>query len=392
MKVALDATPLLGVRTGVGAFCAGALAALAERTDLDVGAFAVSWRRRGELDRLLPPGVHNVQRAMPARPLHVTWSHLSGPPVEWFIGPVDVVHGTNYVVPPARRAARVVTVHDLTTVRFPELCDAASLQFPRLVRRAARSGAWVHTPSRFVAQEVVAELGVDPARVRPVHHGIPGVGPRGVDAYIESADEDRRRREGEGESHDQLPNDFLPRDARRYVLGIGTIEPRKDYPALVRAFDVATQRIDDVALVIAGADGWGTSAFERALDGARRRDRVVRLGYVAPQSLSSLLAGAAAVAYPSVYEGFGFVPLEAMAAGIPVVATAAGAIPEVVADGALLVAPGDDAALAEALVTVLCDEASRSALVERGRLRAASFTWEACAEGLAELYAAAADD
>ncbi len=171
--MAIDATPLLGTRTGVGRFCEGALGALATEPGLEVEAFAVTWRRRRRLPPLVPARVDVHQRAMPARPLHLAWAHLGGPVVEWFVGPADVVHGTNFVVPPTRRAARVVTVHDLTTVRFPELCDRSTLGFPRMVRRAVADGAWVHTPSRFVADEVVAELGVDPARVRVVYHGVP---------------------------------------------------------------------------------------------------------------------------------------------------------------------------------------------------------------------------
>ena len=108
-----------------------------------------------------------MRTAMPARPLHLAWRHLEQPPVEWFVGRADVVHGTNFVVPPTRRAARVVTVHDLTTVRFPEMCDEPTLRFPALIRRAVAQGAWVHTPSQYVADEVVAELGVDKTRVVP---------------------------------------------------------------------------------------------------------------------------------------------------------------------------------------------------------------------------------
>ena len=122
----------------------------------------------------------------------------------------------------------------------------------------------------------------------------------------------------------------------------------------------------------------------------RCRDRIVRLGYVDDDGLARWLAGAAVLAFPSVYEGFGFPPLEAMAAGVPVVATAAGAVPEVVGDGAVLVAPGDVDALAGALVAVLGDADVRAALIDKGRCRAARFTWEACGAGLAELYADAA--
>jgi glycosyltransferase involved in cell wall biosynthesis len=318
----------------------------------------------------------------------MSWSHLPGPPVEWFIGPVDVVHGTNYVVPPTRRAGRVVTVHDLSALRYPQLCDASTLEFPRLVRRAVAAGAWVHTPSRYVADEVIEELAVDPGRVRAVHHGIPGQG-----RVLGSGPDSRCRPDPTvpagrgGDDHDDAG---MPPGTKRYVLAVGTVEPRKDYPSLVHAFDMLAEKLEDVALVIAGVDGWGAGALDDALVRSRRSDRIARLGYVTPARLERLLARAAVVAYPSVYEGFGFVPLEAMAAGVPVVATAVGAIPEVAGDGALLVPPADVDSLAEALESVLSDEAARSDLVQRGRLRANSFTWEACAEGLANLYSQAA--
>jgi glycosyltransferase involved in cell wall biosynthesis len=369
LRVAVDATPLLGTRTGVGRFCEGALGALAGLTQLDVDAFAVTWRRRGRLPPLVPAGIDVRQRAMPARPLHLAWSRLGGPAIEWFVGPADVVHGTNYVVPPSRRAARVVTVHDLTTVRFPELCDAMSLRFPRLVRRAISEGAWVHAPSRFVADEVVEAFDADPERVRVVYHGV-------APAPLSSP----------GGS----PHPVLPPGTSRYVLAVGTVEPRKDYPGLVRAFGNVAASHPDVALVIAGGDGWGADAFHAAVSSSPSRARIVQLGYVADDVLAPWLAGAAVLAFPSVYEGFGFPPLEAMAAGVPVVASAAGAVPEVVGDGAVLVTPGDTDALAGALLSVLDDAAMRAALVEKGRCRVARFTWEVCGTGLASLYSDAA--
>ena len=368
LRVAVDATPLLGARTGVGEFCRGALsglASLAPAAGLDVSAFAVTWRRRQRLPPALPAGVRSTQRAMPARPLHMAWHHADAPPIEWFVGRVDVVHGTNYVVPPTRLAARVVTVHDLTMIRFPELCDASTLVFPDLVRRAVARGAWVHTPSRYVADEVVAEFGADPGRVRAVPHGVPGR---------------ERRPVGSG------PVLTLPAGTTRYVLAVGTVEPRKDLPGLVRAFDLLAAERPDVALVIAGGDGWGSAVFDDTVAASSFGARVVRTGYVDDATLAALLDDAAVLAFPSVYEGFGLPPLEAMAAGVPVVATAVGAVPEVVGDGGLLVPPGDVDALAGALADVLDDPALGAGLVARGRARASSFTWDACAEGLARLY------
>lgn len=376
LSVGFDATPLLGSPTGVGEFCAGALTGLAARRDVEVSGFAVSWRRRKGIDVLVPDGVATAQRAMPARPLQWSWRHTDRPPLEWFIGRRDVVHGSNFVVPPTAHAARVVTVHDLTVVLYPELCDPPTLAYPALVRRAAAEGAWVHTPSQYVADEVVAELGVDPERVRAVHHGVPPVADQPDEA--DEADE-ADVADGAG----PLP---LPQGCRRYVLAVGTVEPRKDYPGLVAAFDEIAGGDAEVALVIAGADGWGAQRLSNAIAASPARHRIVRAGYLSPTALGRALRRAAVLAYPSRYEGFGFPPLQAMAVGVPVVATAAGAVPEVVGDAAVVVPPGDAEALAAGIQGVLAGGPEVDRLVARGHVRAGCFTWSACAEGLAELY------
>ena len=133
-----------------------------------------------------------------------------------------------------------------------------------------------------------------------------------------------------------MPRD-LPQGTDRYVLAIGTAEPRKDLPGLVRAFDSMASRMHDVALVLAGPPGWGSAALEEAVSRSPFASRIVVTGYV--DDLDRLLSGAAVLAYPSLYEGFGLPTLEAMAAGVPVVTTTAGALPEVVGDAAVLVKP-----------------------------------------------------
>ncbi|HMK97950.1 MAG TPA: glycosyltransferase family 1 protein [Acidimicrobiales bacterium] len=370
LRVALDATPLLIDRAGVGEFCWRALQALAPRADLEVGAFAVSWRRRHGIAPQLPPGVRVLDRPMPARPLHWAWSRLPGPPTELFLGRQDVVHGTNFVVPPAWRAAMVVTVHDLTPVHFPQLVEQATLAFPGLIRKALRRGAWVHTPSNFVAQEVIEVFGAAPERVRAVHHGLT---PRAV---TDSARAQAAR--------------LLPPWARRYVLAVGTVEPRKDFPTLVEAFSRVGKDRPGLALVIAGAERWGSAQLNEAVAASPIGQRVIRLGRVGDEARDALLAGAAVLAYPSRYEGFGFPPLEAMAAGAPVVTTRCGALEEVLGDAALFIDPGDSEALASAIEQVLDDDRERQRLVRGGHERAALYTWEAAAAGLATLYRDAA--
>ncbi|HLG91738.1 MAG TPA: glycosyltransferase family 1 protein, partial [Acidimicrobiales bacterium] len=175
-----------------------------------------------------------------------------------------------------------------------------------------------------------------------------------------------------------------------YVLSLGTLEPRKDVPGLLAAFERLAGSHPGLRLVVAGPDGWGTAAFEQALGRSPFADRVVRLGYLGQAERAGLLRGAAVFAYPSVYEGFGLPPLEAMAVGVPVVCTRAGALPEVVGQAALLVEPGDPEALAGAIACLLDDQAARARLIEAGRRRAAEFSWGSCAAGLEALYRRAA--
>lgn len=308
---------------------------------------------------------------MAARPLHEMWARTGRPPIETWTGRVDVVHGPNFVVPPARRAARVVTVHDLTAWRFPEMVDESSARYPRLVARAIADGAWVHTPSETVADEVVDRLGAARDRVVIVPNGAPDLGPEtdGVTAA------DGRRRAG----------------VDRYVLAVGTVEPRKDLPGLVQAFDAVADSDPELHLLLVGPDGWGVADLDRALHRVTHRDRVLRLGWVDDAGRTALLRGASVVAYPSVYEGFGLVPLEAMAAGVPVVTTRTGAIPEVVGDAAMLVEVGDVDGLADALARTLTDAELRSRLVAAGHERRVTYSWEATVAGLVELYRRAAD-
>jgi len=360
LRVAVDATALLGERTGVGTFVAGALGALAAGGGLDLSAYALSLRGRTALAALLPAGVRALDRPMAAGALLRTWARADTPPIEWWTGPVDVVHGTNFCVPPARGARQIVTVHDLTPLRFPELATGATRIFPTLVRRALARGAHVHTPSAFVAAEVVELLGADPERVHPVHHGVPVQPAAGATAG--------------------------PGVEGPYVLALGTVEPRKGLPDLVAAFDAIAGAFPELRLVVAGPDGWGVEAFQTAVDRSAASSRVVRVGYVDQARAAALLRGAAVLAFPSLYEGFGLPPLEAMAAGVPVVATRAGALPEVLGDAACLVPPGDREALGEALAHVLGDDEVRAGMVARGREQAARFSWEQCAAGLTALY------
>lgn len=363
LRVAVDATPLLDHLTGIGVFTRELLERLAGDPTIDTVPFAVSWRGRDRLRLLLPDGVTPVRRPMAARPLRHSWRLLGFPPIEWWSGSVDVVHGTNFVVPPTRRAASLVTVHDLTPVRFPELCTADTRAYPTLIEAAVERGAHVHTDSEYVAGEVRDHFGLTDERVHAVHLGVadlPDTTP------------------GEG---------AVLAGAERYLLALGTVEPRKDLPLLVEAFAPLVADDPDLHLVIAGPDGWGAGQLDEAIAGSPGARNIVRIRrYVTDLERAALLRDATAFVYPSRYEGFGLPPLEAMAAGTPVVATRAGSLPEVLDDAAVLVPTGDAPALADAIWTVLTDEMRCRQLTSRGSARSREFSWDRTARELTDLY------
>ncbi|MCY4425245.1 MAG: glycosyltransferase family 1 protein [Acidimicrobiaceae bacterium] len=359
MKLAVDATALLLPRTGIGVFTSEVLRALAARPDTRVSAFNTSWRGRGR--RWLPDdaaaGIREVPGRLPTGRVRWLWEYLPVPPLEWFAGFADVVHGTNYAVPPTIRASTVVTVHDVSFEHGPPLCIEGAMFHRRSVRTAIRRGAWIHTVSNYVNEEVCSIFGVSPQRVVTVPNGV-RLAPAG-------------------------PH---PAPGAPYVLALGTADRRKDLTTLVTAFDSLAADHRDLRLVHAGPDGDASDDVASAIDRSPHRDRIERLGWVDDGARAALIEQAAAVAYPSLYEGFGLVPLEAMAAGRPVVTTPVSAIPEVSGDAAVYAAAGDADALADGLHRVLTDTSLAEDLAARGRARAAGYTWERTADGLIDLY------
>jgi glycosyltransferase involved in cell wall biosynthesis len=345
----------------------GVLGAAARRSDLDVSAYAITFRGRDRLGDLVPDGVRVRRGAVPmaATPLRTAWRHADAPRIDRWIGPTDVVHGTNFVVPPTAAAA-VVTIHDLTYLRFPEMCTRLVRQYPVLIDRALARGAVVHTVSEFVRAEVLEHYGLADDRVITVPNGVTAPPP------------------GDGRAGRAIAG------GERYIVAIGTVEPRKDLPGLVTAFDLVAAGDADLRLVIAGADGWGADALSAAIARSPHAHRITRTGWVTDEARAGLLAGAVSLVLPSRYEGFGLPAIEAMAVGTPVIATAVGAIPEVVGDAAQLVPGSDPEQLANAIASVVTSAELQAQLQARGRARAAAYSWERTVDGLTSLWTLAA--
>lgn len=371
IRVAFEATPLLGQKTGVGEFCSGALSGLSRQEGLTIKPFAVTWRNRHRLDEVIGDLSPMRQLPMPARPLQGLWSKVDFPPLEFFVGKFDVVHGSNFVVPPTMRAKRVVTVHDLTPLLFPHAADPSTLVFPKLIQRAMNGGAFVHTPSEYIAMQVREHFNVRPERVHAVYHGGP--------EWRDITERPIWNLQSEFQLKTAVGND-------PFLLGLGTIEPRKDFVTLVRAFEEVASEYADLKLVIAGQPGWGANELDEVVRKSIVSDRIIRPGYVSRDIRRWLLENASVFVYSSLYEGFGLPPIEAMQLGTPVIATKAGSLPEVLANAAILNDIGDSVGIANSIRNLLADDFLRSGLIELGYERASFFSWENCASGLFSIY------
>jgi glycosyltransferase involved in cell wall biosynthesis len=281
-------------------------------------------------------------------------------------------------MPERSKLPAVVTVHDLSFFEAPEWHERSKVMlFRRAIRVAARRARVVICPSQATADElarwcrvevpvVVAHHGVDVARFRPIQPT------PDVDASALVAVDGRLTGE------------------RPYLVFVGTLEPRKDVPTLVRAFSSIATAHPDALLVLAGGAGWGAAQVELAVSASGVGDRVVRTGYVPDATIPALLRGARAAVYPALYEGFGLPALEALACGTPLITTTGSAMEEVAGDAASLVAPGDTAALADALDLVLAGPAGDAGARQRGLEIAARHTWAASADRHLHAYRVAA--
>ncbi len=260
----------------------------------------------------------------------------------------------------------VVTVHDLLPLRMPHLFTRQTRWHTRLyipfVRRATR----VITPSEYTRAEVIELLGIPEARVIAI--------PEGANERFAAQEVDR----------DRLRTELGI--SAPYVLCVGTLEPRKNLTTVLRVFRRVLDAVPEAELVIVGGGGWGNEDFEAELgrDGAARRVRVT--GFVSDARLVELYAGAACFLFPSLGEGFGLPPLEAMACGAPVVVSDRPAIAEVTGDAALQAPPTDVEALAGHVSRVLQDKELAAAMRTAGLARARHFTWPRAAAETERVY------
>ncbi|MDE0267807.1 MAG: glycosyltransferase family 1 protein [Acidimicrobiaceae bacterium] len=388
LRVTLDVTPLLGPPTGVYQVTTALIGNLRNnqqreernhrhhenihenscgniengRDNIRISGYVLSARASAQqLHRLQTRTNLPVTRSrIPAILCLLSWARFSRPRLNRIARHADVIHGTNYTAPPGGSSRnprpRLITVYDFSMITRPEWCTKSVRRIAPTLYRAAAQGAHLHVTTRSDAAQAVELLKADPARV----HRIP-LGVRALEG-------------GNPAAGRNLVN------SEHYILALGATEPRKNFHSLPKA--VAALR-KDMKLVVAGPPGASEAALTAAVREHRLDSRYVRLTTVGQQLRTDLICGATVLAHPSLMEGFGLPPLEAVTVGTPVAATAVGVLPEMLGPHTKLTPPGDDEAFAEQLAEIV-DNSPPS--VPYAQTRISELTWELTAQRLAALY------
>jgi glycosyltransferase involved in cell wall biosynthesis len=357
----MDYRPALRERTGVGEYVHELAAALgrALHPGDTLTLFSSSWK-----DRVPPTAVGQtriVDRQVPVRALNLLWHRAGWPPVEQLAGAIDVAHSPSPLMIPTRRAARVITVHDLDFLDNPERTRAEIRRdYPRLAPAHARAADGVIAVSEFTAGQVVSRLGVPRSQITICSPGAPRWQPRAA----------------------------TPTDGP--ILFMGTLEPRKNVGVLLRAYARLLSILPSAPrLLLAGgatpaAAAWLTAIAEPPLAG-----HVDHVGYVQGDRRYDLYCRASMLVLPSHLEGFGLPALEAMTVGVPVIVSRRGALPEVTGGAGIVVEPDDEQALTDAMYRYLTDASAVEAASAKGLVRSRQYSWDASAAALYGAYATA---
>lgn len=367
MRIALDGIPLVEAKTGVGHYT-DALAEWLARTHSDhqyelISPFDFSFAHHNGNK----PANLNKKFLPVRKPFNKWW--LIGLPALLRITPIDVFHGTNYCIPVFAPCPTVVTIHDLSLFAQAQAHETDNVKrgkrrVPIMARRATR----IIAPSEATRREIIAHLGISEERIRV----IPEAARPNLHPYSAAQAQPVLARY---QIHEP------------YLLYVGTIEPRKNLATLIRAYDDLIHSTSHrPQLVLCGGRGWLCDDIYRLVEELRLQDMVRFTGYVPDEDLPALYSAAEIFIYPSLYEGFGLPPLEAMACGTPVITSNTSSLPEVVGDAGFLLPPRDRAALTHTMAQLMSDRAMRQHYCQAGSQRAGLFSWERAANETQAVY------
>lgn len=366
MKIALELQPCCGMRSGIGNYTYELARRMEDGDGFSFQGNVFNFLHRNDNCTALSGIKISIaeQASMPYGVYRRIWGIL---PLDYqrMFPPADLSIFFNYIVPPRVSGKVMTVVYDMTCFRYPETMDRRNLKRLRqgLSRSVARSDHII-TISEFSRREISNLMGVPEKQISVVpcapslaEHCAP---------FDVLADKLRLR--------------------RPFLLYVGTIEPRKNLTRLIRAFTrLKTERQIPHQLVLVGGNGWGTEEIYQSAEASPYRADIRFSGFLSNEEKNTLYQQADAFVFPSLYEGFGMPPLEAMAWDCPVVCSRAASLPEIVGDAAELVEPLDEADIANGIWKVLSEPAYAAGLVEKGRARHKQFTWDASADRLKQI-------
>jgi len=338
------------------------LGPLAGKDQLDL--FYFDFKRKG-LSFSVPHATESPVKWCPGRMAQGAWKTFGFPPFNWLAGPADVYHFPNFILPPLTKGQSIVTIHDVSFIRFPEAAEPKNLRYMNSqIRRTVERADRIITVSRFSAQETCELLDVPENKVTAIHLGL-------TDNM------------NEGDRGDKVVLNSLNLQ-KPYILFVGTVEPRKNIPFLIEVFEQMTAF--DGELVIAGMRGWKFEPILERMQRSTRRKDIRYLEYVDEKHLPALYAGTELFIFPSLYEGFGFPPLEAMRCGAPVLSSRAGSLPEVLGDAAAYVTEYEPDRWAATAMRIISVPTERDALRTKGLIQARKYDWNETARKTWALY------
>ncbi len=369
--IALDYTPAYEQGAGIGRYVRDLTAALAAQDTETPYRLFVAGASRRTLPSAVGPNFEWRSTPLTPRWLARIWHRLHLPlPVETFTGPISLYHATDFVLPPTRSSTHtLLQVHDLSYVQVPQAADPRLKAYlDRVVPASVQRADHVLADSQATKDDLISLYHVPENKITVLYGGV-----------------DPRFRPISGEAQARARARYQLGDWP-FVLTVGTVQPRKNYPRLIEALAQLRSRLPELHLVIAGGRGWLDDPVYQTIDTLNMRDHVHLTGFVDEADLPALYSAATCFAFPSLYEGFGLPVLEAMACDTPVVTSTVSSLPEVAGDAALLVDPYDTEAVAEAVERLVSQSALREDLQWRGREHIKRFTWAASAQRLRQIY------
>ncbi|MBI2303987.1 MAG: glycosyltransferase family 4 protein [Chloroflexi bacterium] len=361
MHIGIDARLLYYSAGGISRYIRALITALAQIDHED--SFTIFQYRK---EQASPDWGHNFRRRLLWTPPHHPWERWTLP-WEMVTSPLDVIHSPDFIPPFYSRGKRVITVHDLAFLRFPQLLTPASRRYYQQIHWAVKRAHGIAAVSEATRQDMVELLGVPPERIQVIYHA--------VDDYFHPVVMEKK--EAFRLRH-HLPE--------RFILWVGVIEPRKNLDTLLRALAWLRQEGHRYSLVVVGSPGWLYQGTFRLIEELEMREDVVLFGSASLEELLFLYNCAWLFIFPSLYEGFGFPPLEAMACGTPVISSNTPSLVEVLGEAPIYFSPQDVSGLAQAILQVDGDAQLRKNMGRRGRERALRYSWRRTAEETLSLY------